>query len=103
MSGETRYTPGDILVNTMAAKDNPRRVGMVKAIRSRTVGINVGRYYEMSDFRGDGWTISVDYRRLAKIGHFDILDGPRKALDQARACLRKVKDDTAHPHPREQQ
>lgn len=93
------FKPGDIVINENASEDNPLRVVMITAVRSRCEGINPGRYYEVSNFRGDGALISVTVNHLVKLDDYPLLDGPREALDRVRAALAEAKALIADPEP----
>ncbi|KAF0137368.1 MAG: hypothetical protein FD152_543 [Xanthobacteraceae bacterium] len=89
MTSETRplFNVGDIVANGHVSMDSPRHVGMIKAVRSREGRLNAGRYYEISDFRGDQWEVSAEFNMLSKVGFFDLIDGPRNALAKVKADM----------------
>lgn len=87
----TVFRPGDIVINESASEANPRRVGIIRDVRIRFGKQNPGAYYELTDYSNGVWEINVRGSRLQKIGYFDLVSGPKKAVDDAKATVEPVK------------
>lgn len=48
---------GDAIVNQLASMSNPRRTGYFVRSGVRTGKLNPGKYFELTDGKGDFWTI----------------------------------------------